>query len=145
MQIKRLTHEDRDVARALFTLMAEVFSEDGQPLSDSYLDRLLRREDFWALAAFDDEAVIGGLTAYTLPLTREECSEIFIYDLAVRPDRQRKGVGRELVKTLREHAAVLGIHELVVPADDEDLHALDFYRSLGGVSSPVTFFSFSDS
>jgi len=35
-----------------------------------------------------------------------------------------------------------GIHDLFVPADEDDAHALDFYRALGGVASPVTFFTF---
>jgi aminoglycoside 3-N-acetyltransferase I len=30
-----------------------------------------------------------------------------------------------------------------VLADDEDQHALDFYRALGGAASPVTMFDFS--
>ena len=70
-------------------------------------------------------------------------SEIFIYDIAVRADRQRQGVGRRLIGALREMAATQGIHDLFVPADDEDAHALEFYRALGATGSPVTFFAFS--
>jgi aminoglycoside 3-N-acetyltransferase I len=43
---------------------------------------------------------------------------------------------------LREEAARAGIETLFVPADDEDEHALDFYRALGGVPAPVTIFTF---
>ena len=32
--------------------------------------------------------------------------------------------------------------DIFVPADDDDIHALDFYRALGGEESPVTFFTF---
>lgn len=143
MQVRRLTASERELARALFTLMAAVFEEQAGPLSDAYLDRLLRRDDFWALAAFAGDAIVGGLTAHTLPMTRAERSEIFIYDIAVRADHQRRGVGRRLVTALREEAANAGITDLFVPADDDDMHALDFYRALGGVPSPVTFFTFS--
>jgi aminoglycoside 3-N-acetyltransferase I len=142
MHVKRLTLGDRDLARALFTLMADVFEEDGEALSDDYLDRLLGREDFWAIAAFIGDQIIGGVTAHTLPMTRTESSEIFIYDLAVRPDQQRKGVGRRLVAELRAKAAAMGISEVFVPADNDDVHALDFYRAIGGVASPVTIFTF---
>jgi hypothetical protein len=34
------------------------------------------------------------------------------------------------------------IAELFVAADNEDTHALDFYRALGGTASPVTIFEF---
>jgi aminoglycoside 3-N-acetyltransferase I len=144
MRAKRLTSGDRELARRLFVLMAEVFAEDHEPLGDGYVDRLLRREDFWAIAAFtDDDDLIGGITAHTLPMTRAEASEIFIYDIAVRGDHQRKGVGRLLLTLLRREAAGIGIQDVFVPADDDDVHALDFYRALGGVPSPVTFFTFS--
>jgi aminoglycoside 3-N-acetyltransferase I len=88
--------------------------------------------------------IIGGVTAHTLPMTRAESSEIFIYDIAVRDDYQRRGVGRHLMTTLREGAAALGICNVFVPADNDDIHALNFYQALGGVGSPVTFFTFSD-
>jgi aminoglycoside 3-N-acetyltransferase I len=143
MRAQRLTSADRVVAKELFVLMAKVFEEDREPLGDAYLDRLLSREGFWAIAAFTGEGeLVGGLTAHTLPMTRAEASEIFIYDIAVRTDHQRKGVGRLLVTTLRNEAASLGIEDVFVPADEEDAHALDFYRALGGVESPVRFFTF---
>jgi aminoglycoside 3-N-acetyltransferase I len=56
--------------------MAQVFSEDCNPLSDGYLDQLLRRREFWAIAAYSGEDIIGGITAHVLPMTRAESSEI---------------------------------------------------------------------
>ena len=87
--------------------------------------------------------IVGGLTAHTWPMTRAEQSEIFIYDIAVRKDQQRKGVGRRLVTALLESAVASGIDDVFVAADNDDSHALDFYRALGGVASPVTMFTFS--
>ncbi len=143
MRATRLSAGDRDVARRLFTLMAEVFDEGCEPLSDAYVDSLLSREGFWAVAAFAGEELVGGLTAHTLPMTRSESAEIFIFDIAVHADHQRRGVGRRLVTTLREEAARAGIETVFVPADDEDEHALDFYRALGGDPASVTIFTFS--
>ncbi|MFE8601780.1 GNAT family N-acetyltransferase [Archangium violaceum] len=144
MRLKRLKVGDRELAKALFALMAEVFEEPGEELGDGYIDRLLGREDFWAIAAFAGEDIVGGLTAHTLPMTRAEYSEIFIYDIAVRSDRQRQGIGRRLMEELRAQAAGMGIRDLFVPADNEDVHALDFYRALGGEAAPVTIFTFAD-
>lgn len=44
--------------------MADVFEERVQPLTDGYVDRLLHRPDFWAIAAFVD-----GTIAAESPLT----------------------------------------------------------------------------
>jgi aminoglycoside 3-N-acetyltransferase I len=142
MRSIRLKPGDRDLARELFSLMAAAFEVECGALGDAYVDRLLAREDFWAIAAFDGEQIIGGVTAHTLPMTRDESSEVFLYDIAVRSEHRRKGVGRRLVADLRERAAASGIGVMFVPADDEDVHALDFYRALGGAASPVTIFTF---
>ncbi len=123
--------------------MAQVFSEHCGPLSDSYLDQLLGRDEFWAVAAFAGDDIIGGVTAHTLPMTGTESSEIFIYDIAVRSDYQRNGIGRHLMAAVCEQAFQAGVEEVFVPADNDDAHALDFYRSLGGQPSPVTIFTFS--
>ena len=144
MRLKRLTAGDREPAKVLFTLMAKVFDEGSEELSDGYVDRLLGREDFWAIAAFVDNDIVGGITAHTLPMTRAQDSEIFIYDIAVRSEHQRKGIGRRLVEELRAQAASMGITDLFVPADNEDAHALDFYRALGGEAAPVTIFTFTE-
>ena len=143
MRSMRLKAGDRQLAKQLFSVMAAAFEEEREPLGDAYIDRLLAREDFWAIAAFEGDEIIGGVTAHTLPMTRNESSEVFLYDLAVRSDHRRKGVGRHLVTELRNRAAASGIGDVFVPADDEDVHALDFYRALGGAASPVTFFTFS--
>jgi aminoglycoside 3-N-acetyltransferase I len=143
IRTRRLIAGDRELARRVFVLMAEAFEEECQAPSDPYVDALLCRADFWAIAAFVGDEIVGGLTAHTLPLTRAAASEVFIYDVAVRDGYRRKGVGRQLMTALRDGvAAALGIEEMFVPADNEDTHALDFYRALGGVPSPVTFFSF---
>jgi len=143
IETRRLTEGDGVIATRLFALMADVFGEGTRAeLAAAYVDALLRRSDFWAVAAFIDGELAGGLTAHALPMTRSESSEIFIYDLAVRADRQRRGVGRRLVGALRGMAAAQGIQDVFVPADDEDAHALAFYRAIGGDGAPVTIFVF---
>ena len=144
IRVARLTVTDSELARTLFTTMAGVFESECEPLGDVYLGRLLARDEFWALAATIDGSIVGGLTAYTLPQTRAEVAEVFIYDIAVVPAWQRRGVGRQLMATLHTQAADAGIRVTFVPADNEDTHALDFYRALGGVATPVTFFTFGD-
>jgi aminoglycoside 3-N-acetyltransferase I len=142
MKFLRLQPGDTGTARALFAVMSDVFGEDRRELSEAYVARLLERPELWAIAAVSGDEVVGGLTAHTLPMTRTETSEVFLYDLAVRRDHQRQGVGRRLVAHLLEAAAAVGIEEVFVPADNEDGHALDFYRALGGSAAAVTIFTF---
>jgi aminoglycoside 3-N-acetyltransferase I len=138
----RLRPRDRDNARQLFAAMAEVFDELASPRSDANIDRLLSRDDFWAVAAFVGEELAGGVTAHTLPMSRSDGSELFIYDVAVRRRYQRTGVGRLLLETTCQLAAQAGIHLSFVLAENIDTHALDFYRALGATESSVTLFTF---
>ncbi len=139
---RRLDQSDRELARSLFLLMAQVFAEQAEPLSDAYLEQLLGRADFWVIAAFVDKDLVGGITGHTLLLTSVEKAELFVYDLAVREDQQRQGIGRQLVHALCAAATAVGINTVIIPVDNDDLHALEFYRAIGGQPSPVTIFSF---
>jgi len=143
MDVIRLGPGDEVRTREMLAMMAEVFDEPSDVLGDDYLRRLLARSDFWAVAAIENDLVVGGVTAHTLAMTRRECAELFIYDVAVRSDRQRRGIGRALITFVLARAATEGIDVSFVPADDEDVHAIDFYRALGGAASPVTIFTFS--
>lgn len=145
-KIRRLRPGDEAVALELFAMMVAVFDEDasGEVLEFDYITDLLARPDFYAVAALEGNTAIGGITAHVLPMTRKRESELFIYDLAVRADRQRRGVGRALVKALLELAAAEGIATSFVAADNEDAHALSFYRSVGGDGAPVTIFTFGE-
>ena len=143
--VRRLSAEDVTLAAATLTMMAEVFEEPHDELSVAYVGRLLQRSDFWLLAAVLDGAPVGGVSAHALPLTRIESTELFIYDLAVHEEYQRRGIGRVLVQELTAQAAREGIHVAWVPADNEDEHALEFYRSLGAAEAPVTIFTLGDS
>ena len=140
--VRRLRAGDRDVARRTFAMMADVFDEPATPLGEAYLDALLASDACWVLAALEGDAVVGGLTAHVLPMTRAESAELFVYDLAVRTDRQRQGIGRRLMHALRDAAGAAGIGDVFVPADVDDAHALDFYRAIGGEAAPVTMFTF---
>ena len=142
MLIRRLIAGDRELARATFTMIAAVFDEPGRPLPDDYVDVLLARADFWALAALEGEEPVGGITAHVLPMTRSPSRELFVYDVAVREDRQRRGIGRAMLVELIAQAAAVGIESVFVAVADEDVHAMDFYRAVGGAESPVTMFSF---
>ena len=138
----RLQQGDQELARQLFAAMAEVFDTPTGSLSDAYLNKLLARDEFWAIAAFVGDELAGGITAHTLPLTQGEYAELFIYDVAVRQQYRRMGVGRQLISATRRLAAQSGIQVAFVAAEIVDAHAVDFYRALGGTGSSVALFTF---
>ena len=125
-----------------FDLLADVFGEKRDRLSDAYLGELLGRPWFLVFVATVGGRAVGGLTAHVPPMTAYEGAELFIYDVAVADDYQRRGVGRRLLAAVRDEASRLGASSVFVLADNEDAGALAFYRALGGAASGVTLFQF---
>ncbi len=99
--------------------------------SDEYLVNLLRNQHFIALAAFDNEVVVGGLAAYLLPKFEQARSEIYIYDLAVASDHRRQGIATALINQLKQEANELGVYVIYVQADYGDDPAVALYTKLG--------------
>jgi aminoglycoside 3-N-acetyltransferase I len=93
----------------------------------------LGRDDFIALAAVRNEAVIGGLAAYELRKFEQERSEIYIYDLAVAAEHRRERIATALIEELKEIAAARGAHVIFVQADTgpDDEAAIALYTKVG--------------
>jgi aminoglycoside 3-N-acetyltransferase I len=143
-QIKRLGQNDIEMVKQLLLLFEKVFEmKDFTSVNEPYLTKLLQKPDFIIYVAVHKNETIGGLTAYQLPGYYSEQSEIFIYDIAIQKEFQRKGIGKKLFLAIKEYGKQTGAKELFVAANEEDEHALDFYRSLGGKAEKVFHFTYS--
>jgi aminoglycoside 3-N-acetyltransferase I len=141
LEIRKLAPEDVSAFNLLVHLFNEVFEEDEPATSsETNLLKLLSNNNFVAIVAFYENQIVGGLTAYELPMYYSENSEIFLYDLAVKPEYQRMGIGKGLLHQLNEYCVKNGIVEFFVLAHEEDQHAVEFYRSTGGTSENVVNF-----
>ena len=137
-EIKRLTKEDLSTFNLLINMFSMVFEEgESDVRNDANSLRLLGSNNFIAIAAISENEVVAGLTAYELPMYYSEYSEIFLYDLAVKPEYQRIGIGKRLLQSLKEYCIKNGIKEFFVLAHEQDEHAIEFYRSTGGKSEKV--------
>ena len=121
--------------RAMLAMFGETFGEvatygSAQP-DDDYLERLLGRDHFIALAALRDDAVVGGLVAYELDKFEQARSEIYIYDLAVAESHRRMGIATALIEELRSIARRRGAWVVFVQADHGDPPAIALYSKLG--------------
>jgi len=141
IEVKRLVQGDVAVFKLLIHLFNVVFEEDEAAIgSEAHLSKLLSNNHFVAMTAFYDNELAGGLTAYELPMYSSDRSEIFLYDLAVKPDFQRRGIGKRLIHHLQDYCLANRINEFFVMAHEEDIDAVEFYRSTGGKSEKVVNF-----
>ena len=138
LKVRKLTQEDVSSLISLVRLFNMVFDEDETAIgTEKNLLKLLGNSYFVAMVAFYENEIAGGLTAYELPMYYSDHSEIFLYDLVVKPEYQRMGVGKRLIHALKEYCVNHGINEFFVLAHEEDEHAVEFYRSTGGKSEKV--------
>ena len=145
-EIKRLDESDLQLFKSLVDLFNLVFEEDPSNLgNDAILSGLLGNPCFIALVALAENEVAGGLTAYELPLYYAGHSEVFLYDLAVKPDYQRMGIAKELIQNLKAECLERGAREFFVLAHEEDEHAIEFYRATGGKGERVVNFLYETS
>ena len=132
IDIKHLTQEDLLDFTSLIHLFNTVFEEETKIGGEAHLLSLLHNKSFIALVALSEDKVVGGLTAYELPMYYSDSSELFLYDLAIQPDHQRMGIGKALLQHLTEYCIKNEIKEFFVMAHEEDLHAIEFYHATGG-------------
>lgn len=133
--IRQLGPDDIALMQALLTTFGEAFDEvetyaAARP-DAAYLRRLLGNDDFLALVALKDGAVVGGLAAYVLHKFEQARSETYLYDLAVAAPHRRQGIATALIGELRRNAAARGSYVVFVQADLGDAPAIALYSKLG--------------
>nr|AIA12235.1 AAC3-I [uncultured bacterium] len=136
-RIQQVTPADLDLMNELLSVFGQAFDDEetynGKRPGAGYMRRLLESDNFIALAALNDQKVVGGLAAYELKKFERERSEIYIYDLAVAKNHRRKGIATALIMELKKIAAARGAYVIFVQADTgaEDEPAIELYTKLG--------------
>ena len=135
LPIQRLGPNDIALMRGINAMFADVFEDPDHyasaPPGDEWLHAQLANPAVIALAALDGAAVVGALTGYVLPKLEQQCSEIYIYDLAVAVSHQRRGIATALIGHLQDMARQIGAWVIYVQADYGDDPAVALYTKLG--------------
>jgi aminoglycoside 3-N-acetyltransferase I len=141
--VRRLGPTDVAAARGINALFADAFEEPeryaGALPADAWIAGLLARPDYIALVAEADGAVVGGLTAYTLPKLEQAISELYLYDIAVAETHRRRGIATALIRDLQALARRRGAATVYVQADPEDAPAVALYERLGSRAEVLHF------
>lgn len=141
--IAHLTPDDDALFDGLLTMFGEAFEDvptyaDARP-GEAYRRELLGDQNFIALAAVRDGAVIGGLAAYVLRKFERERSEAYIYDLAVDEAHRRQGAATALIEALKPIVKARGAYVIFIQADYGDAPAIALYAKLGKREDVVHF------
>ena len=145
VKIIHLTKNDVALLQSINAMFGEVFDDEvsysSNKPSPSYLQALLCTTNFIALAAVDENKVVGAIAAYELKKFEQQRSEIYIYDLAVVSTHRRKGIATALIQELKAVGAARGAYVIYVQADKgvEDQPAIELYSKLGTIEDVFHF------
>jgi ribosomal protein S18 acetylase RimI-like enzyme len=143
IKIQKLDHNDISKFIELIRVFEDVFEMKNFLMPDEvYLQQLLRREDFFVFVAISDNKVVGGLTSYIMHQYYSKSPLVYIFDLAVKIKVQRQGIGKMLIKGNNNYCESIGAEDVMVQADIEDDHAIDFYNSTGAKGEKVIHFDY---
>lgn len=112
-------------------------------LAQRYLtDRFDRKESVVLVARTEDAGPVGFCQLYPGFCSVEAAPIYTLYDLFVRPDARRLGVGRALLQAAELRAAADGKRRMDLSTARDNLRAQALYESLGWVRDTV-FLSYS--
>jgi GNAT superfamily N-acetyltransferase len=115
-------------------LIAEYHSSEGlMPIKERIawaVDQQLRGESPGLLLLARDEEIVGVALAVYTP-SAELGRVMTVNDFFVRPDRRRKGVGRELAKRMVEECRRMKIDEIGLEVLMGNKTAASFWKSIG--------------
>ena len=141
VEIKKISINDSEEFIELIRLFEVVFEMETFEIPDKkYLVDLLAKDEFIVLIACSEKEVVGGLTAYTIHQYYSTLPLVYIYDLAVKTNFQRQGIGKKLIAGITSYCREKGVQEVFVQADAPDLHAIEFYHSTGATAEDVIHF-----
>jgi ribosomal protein S18 acetylase RimI-like enzyme len=138
IEVRRLTVGDEEIVRRL-SLEDARFEEAGveprprTPHTITSAREFLAAETNVQLAAFAGDEPIGQLLAYELTRRHGDGKMMFIYEIGVRDDYRRNGVGRLLFDELKEICFERGIDRAFVITNERNEAAMAFYRALGAI------------
>lgn len=134
-EIRVLGEGDTVLLRGMLSMFGTAFDDiatyTAEQPDDTYLNRLLSKQDFIAIAAIREDRVVAGLAAYVLTKFEQARSEVYIYDLAVEERSRRQGIATALIRALQAQAKAQGAYVVFVQADYEDEPAVALYTKLG--------------
>jgi aminoglycoside 3-N-acetyltransferase I len=143
IKIERLNHYDVGKFTELIQVFEDVFEmKDFKMPDEVYLQQLLKKDDFFVFVALLDRKVVGGLTSYIMDQYYSKSPLVYIFDLAVKTEFQRQGIGKMLIAGNNTYCRDIGAETVMVQADEADDYAIDFYHATGARAEKVIHFDY---
>jgi ribosomal protein S18 acetylase RimI-like enzyme len=136
IEVRRLGPGDEEIVRQL-SLATARFDEPGAPTRERKPHTTESAREFLAvetnfqLVAFADGEPVGLLLAYELIRRHGDGKMMFIYEIGVRDDHRRIGIGGALIEALRRICRERCVSRAFLTTSETNEPAIAFYLSMG--------------
>ena len=124
MQIRTMQIEDYDAVFALWKSCSGMGLNDVDD-SRSGIERFLQRNPETCLVAVEETAVIGAI------LVGSDGRRAYIYNTAVAPERQKQGIGSQLVQAAKKAVQKIGIAKMALVVFSHNQSGNAFWEKQG--------------
>jgi aminoglycoside 6'-N-acetyltransferase I len=123
-------------AAVLDRVAADVFDE---PVQAELADEFLNDARHHLAVALDDHQVVVGMASAVHYVHPDKPAQLFINEVGVAPEQQRRGIASRLVSELLLVGSRLGCTEAWVATEPGNAGARGLYERLGGQPNPEPF------
>lgn len=127
LKISRIKSVDDSFIQQLNELLDEGMVwdlEEGQ--------KFLSNNDNALFVAFENDRAVGFLTAHRLQRFDKRKAEVLLYEIGVHEDFRKKGIGKSLIKAVKQWAREVGADEVWVLTYNSNEAAMALYKSEAG-------------
>lgn len=119
-RVRACQDEDLKELRAILEASPEAATWSTRGLQEAFRSH----GAYFLIGRYDDE-IAGFISG------RRVADEAEIWNLAIRPENRRQGLGRKLVETLVEIFRGEGVNQVFLEVRQSNLNAISFYEKLG--------------
>ena len=129
--------KDKEQILKLFDEFSVLLGSKDVPskVGEAILDEVLSRNDTMIFVAEEDNRLIGLMSFYILPNIRHGRKRGHIEDTFVTSNARKRGVGRALFLTVKDHCIKNNIKVIKLASGNELKNAHKFYEANGGKTS----------
>jgi ribosomal protein S18 acetylase RimI-like enzyme len=101
-------------------------------LQEEYVKRFLKNPMNWLFVCISKDRIIGFAYGYELNKLNTLENMLYIHEVGVLPEFQRKGIGTELLKELKNVCKKNGIYKIFLFTQKSNIGACKLYEKSGG-------------
>lgn len=98
---------------------------------DSAILSFLKNRNNFLLLAIQNDQVLGSLNGYSLQHPHSLQPQFLLYEIDVRPEQRRKGIGQALINEFIKEARDANAFEIWVLSNEANSAAIELYKKCG--------------